>query len=269
MHNYLIKVYATIVLCVIYRMPQEERSMFWEIIVPVILSKNVYMSMCPIPNGFRDRATWMYNRKIVDKKEILRVRTVSNTCIFCSSDGVDTVYNECSKIPPSLSMYFATRAKTWRVVHLSASWRSFMQAITSSMLTSSSSRVSTFFLYTSLFIKPHKQKSKGVMSGDLGGQLMLLPWPIHLLGKVSLRCISCRVWEGAPSCCKYIAIRVAKGTSSSCFGNSFCTKLSVEFSNTYYKLYQLCHLNNKHRYQKRYVHVISLSYQQFCGCTFK
>ena len=29
-----------------------------------------------------------------------------------------------------------------------------------------------FFLYTSLFIKPHKQKSNGVKSGDLGGQLM-------------------------------------------------------------------------------------------------
>jgi len=35
--------------------------------------------MCHIPNGFRDRAIWMYNRKIVDKKEILRVRTVSNS----------------------------------------------------------------------------------------------------------------------------------------------------------------------------------------------
>ena len=27
-----------------------------------------------------------------------------------------------------------------------------------------------FILYTSLFIKPHKQKSNGVKSGDLGGQ---------------------------------------------------------------------------------------------------
>ena len=51
-----------------------------------------------------------------------------------------------------------------------------------------------FFLYTLLFIKPHKQKSNGVKSGDLGGQLMVQPRPIHLLGKVSLRCcIICRV----------------------------------------------------------------------------
>ena len=45
--------------------------------------------------------------------------------------------------------------------------------------------------------------------------------------------------------------------------------LTVEFSNIYYKLYQFYHLNNKYRYQKQYLHVTSLSYQQFCGCTFK
>jgi len=87
----------------------------------------------------------MYSSKIVDKKEILRVRTVSNTGIYCSCDRVGTVYNECSKIPPSTSMHVATHVKTWHVVRLSASWRSFMQVITSSVLTSSSSRVSTFF----------------------------------------------------------------------------------------------------------------------------
>jgi len=63
----------------------------------------------------------MYKNKIVDKKEILRVRTVCNTGIYCSSDRVGTIYNKCSKIPPSTSMRFATRVKTWRVVRLSAS----------------------------------------------------------------------------------------------------------------------------------------------------
>jgi len=63
----------------------------------------------------------MYNRKIVDKKEILRVRTVSNTGIYCSIDRVGTVRNECPKIPLPTSMHFATRVKTWRVVRLSAS----------------------------------------------------------------------------------------------------------------------------------------------------
>ena len=39
------------------------------------------------------------NRKIVDKKEILRVSTLSNTGSYCSGDRVGTVYNKCSKIP--------------------------------------------------------------------------------------------------------------------------------------------------------------------------
>jgi len=63
----------------------------------------------------------MYNRKIVDKKEILGVCTVSDTGIYCSGDRFGTVYNKFSKIPPSTSMHFATRVKTWRVVRLSAS----------------------------------------------------------------------------------------------------------------------------------------------------
>ena len=45
----------------IYRVSQEERSIFWEVIVSVILSKRLYMNMCPIPNGFRDRAIWLYS----------------------------------------------------------------------------------------------------------------------------------------------------------------------------------------------------------------
>jgi hypothetical protein len=40
--------------------------------------------MCPILDGFRDRAISLFCSKIVDKKEILR--TVSNTGIYCSSD---------------------------------------------------------------------------------------------------------------------------------------------------------------------------------------
>jgi hypothetical protein len=57
-------------------MSKEERSIFWEVIVSVTLSKNVYMYMCPILNGFRDTAISLYSSKIVEKEEILR--TVSN-----------------------------------------------------------------------------------------------------------------------------------------------------------------------------------------------
>jgi hypothetical protein len=41
---------------VLYRVSQEEMSILWEVKVSVILSKKLYMNMCPIPNGFRDRA---------------------------------------------------------------------------------------------------------------------------------------------------------------------------------------------------------------------
>jgi hypothetical protein len=66
------------------------KVIFWEVTVSVILSKKLYMYMCPIPNGFRDTAISLYSSKIVDKKEILH--TVSNTGIYCSSDKVGTAY---------------------------------------------------------------------------------------------------------------------------------------------------------------------------------
>jgi hypothetical protein len=75
---------------VIYRMSQEERSVFLKVIVSFNLSKDMYMYMCPIPNSFRDRAISLYSSKIVDEKEILR--TLSNTGIYCSSDKAGTVY---------------------------------------------------------------------------------------------------------------------------------------------------------------------------------
>jgi hypothetical protein len=37
------------------------KSIFWEVIQSVILSKKVYKYMCAIPNGFRDRAISLYS----------------------------------------------------------------------------------------------------------------------------------------------------------------------------------------------------------------
>jgi hypothetical protein len=37
-------------------------NIFWEIIVSAILSKKVYMYMCPIPNGLRDAVISLYRR---------------------------------------------------------------------------------------------------------------------------------------------------------------------------------------------------------------
>jgi hypothetical protein len=47
-------------------MSQEERSLFLEVTVSVILSKKVYM--CPTPNGFRNRAISLYSYKLSIRK---------------------------------------------------------------------------------------------------------------------------------------------------------------------------------------------------------
>jgi hypothetical protein len=58
----------------VYRMSQEEWSIFREVIVSVILSKSVYMYMCPTPNGFRDRAFSCY-RQLKERQDALRRAT--------------------------------------------------------------------------------------------------------------------------------------------------------------------------------------------------
>jgi hypothetical protein len=49
---------------------QEERSVFWEVIISVIPSKKCYMYMQPIPDGFEARVILLYSSRIVDKKEM-------------------------------------------------------------------------------------------------------------------------------------------------------------------------------------------------------
>ena len=136
----------------------------------------------------------MYNRKTVDKKEVLRVRTVSNTGIYCSSDRVGTVCNKCSK---NSTVNISTLCSSCEDMACCSSEcvLTFLYAGDNIQYVNEQFvSCIRFFLCTSLFIKPHKQKSNGVKSGDLGGQLMVLPRPIHLLGKVSLSCcITCRV----------------------------------------------------------------------------
>jgi hypothetical protein len=63
-------------------------SIFCDIVLSAILSKYVYMALCVIANGFRDRAVSLYSCKIVDKETL---RIVSNIGIYCSRDKVGTV----------------------------------------------------------------------------------------------------------------------------------------------------------------------------------
>jgi hypothetical protein len=80
--------------------------------------------MCPIPIGFRDRVLLNANRKIVDKKEILRVRTISNTGIYCSSDRVGTVYNKCSKMLQTVAQHGGREGQYWapKPNHYTVKW---------------------------------------------------------------------------------------------------------------------------------------------------
>jgi hypothetical protein len=48
-------------------MSQEEWSIFREVTVSGILSKKVYVYMCPIPNGFGDRAISLYSTLFVNQ----------------------------------------------------------------------------------------------------------------------------------------------------------------------------------------------------------
>jgi hypothetical protein len=64
----------------LYRVSQEKRSIFWEAIVSVILTRNkcVYVSYS---EQFSKTAISLYSFKTVDKKDILR--SVSNSGIYC------------------------------------------------------------------------------------------------------------------------------------------------------------------------------------------
>jgi hypothetical protein len=70
------------------------------------------MYMRPIPNGFPNRAISLYSSKIVEKKEILRVHSVSNIDIYCPSDKVGTVYLVQYIFKNSTVNINATRVKT-------------------------------------------------------------------------------------------------------------------------------------------------------------
>ena len=138
-------------------------SIFWEVIVSVFLSK-MCMYMCPTLNSFRDGAISIYSWKIFAKGLLC---IVYNIGIYCSSDKVGIFYPVQYIIQNSTfnNHAFCNRERTCRGARLRASLLSFMLAISSIMWSHNLSRVSTFVLCTSLFIQPHKQKSKRAQYG--------------------------------------------------------------------------------------------------------
>jgi hypothetical protein len=76
---------AASLLCGLYRMSQEERPIFWKVIVFVILSKKLYMYMCPVPNGFRDRAISLYSSLDLAANIVLHFRRTAPLSETCES----------------------------------------------------------------------------------------------------------------------------------------------------------------------------------------
>jgi hypothetical protein len=51
--------------------------------------KSLYMYMCPIPNGFRDRAISLYISKLLITKTLCALSSIGT---YCSSDKVGIIY---------------------------------------------------------------------------------------------------------------------------------------------------------------------------------
>lgn len=155
-------------LFLIIQSDQEERLLFWEAIVSIILIKNEYVSYC----SFRNRTIWIYRCKIIDKKR------GTFFFILVQMTHLLTLYNKFSKIPPSTLMHFSTFVRTWLVWH----WVHRNDPLCEQehpLWHVSESRVSTLPLHTSLFSQSHTRKSNGVRSEDFSGQLMALLQSIH------------------------------------------------------------------------------------------
>ena len=71
----------------------------WFSSCPYGVELRVMCPVCKLQHANRRQSHLNANRKIVDKKDILRVRTGSDTGIYCSNGRVGTVYNKSSKIP--------------------------------------------------------------------------------------------------------------------------------------------------------------------------
>ena len=83
-------------------MSQKERPIFWEVIVSIILSKTFYMNMCPIPNGFRDRAFECTTAKLLIRKRyyVYVLFLIPAFTVQVTESWYNLQYNKCSKIPP-------------------------------------------------------------------------------------------------------------------------------------------------------------------------
>jgi hypothetical protein len=67
----------------IQSVPGRKIYIFWEVVLSTLLKKNMCIYMCPIPNGFRDRAISLYSSLDLAQNIVLpsrRTAPLSNAC---------------------------------------------------------------------------------------------------------------------------------------------------------------------------------------------
>jgi hypothetical protein len=103
----------------LYGVSQEKRSVFWEVIVLVILNKTLCISTCVLFRTVSEMdllhctVTKLLITNIYYVLFLIPVSIVQETTLVQFAQ-----YNTFSKIPPSTSMHFASRVRTWRVDRL-------------------------------------------------------------------------------------------------------------------------------------------------------
>jgi hypothetical protein len=76
----------------LYKVSQEERSIFWEVIVSVILNKKVHMYTCLIPNGFRDIVISLYSTLYTVQTSNTHVITRVAKCIYVEGGIFENIF---------------------------------------------------------------------------------------------------------------------------------------------------------------------------------
>jgi hypothetical protein len=100
----------------IYRMSQQEKSVFWEIIVSVVL-KRIYT--CVLFRTVSEIQLFhCTGPKLLIRKRYYVLFVIPVFIVQVTKLVQFTQYNTFSKIPPSTSMHIATRVWTWRVARL-------------------------------------------------------------------------------------------------------------------------------------------------------
>lgn len=137
----------------LYRVIQEETSIFWKVIEKVIVGKrNLYEHLSNYQYGCQDRAVvisqWKAMR-IVKKKRKLLIIICNYNLMFkrqiCDRNEKELLHFTANirKIPLSVSINFASRVRRSHFVLMSWSSLLFTRAAAPKMRTSNSSRVST------------------------------------------------------------------------------------------------------------------------------